>query len=48
MPKKTIQITEQMKCPTSDPADPILKFSEIFLAPVEKPVFLRRKKGKEF
>jgi hypothetical protein len=44
MPKKTIQITEQMKCPTSNPSDPILKFSEIFLAPVEKPVFLRRKK----
>jgi hypothetical protein len=45
MAKRSLQLTEQMKCATDNPADPILKFSEIFLAPAERPIFLRRKKG---
>lgn len=44
MAKRSLQLTEHMKCATDDPADPILKFSEIFLAPAERPIFLRRKK----
>lgn len=43
--KKTTAITEEMKSYTLDPSGPILKFSDMFIAPEPRRIFPRRRKG---